>query len=221
MFEYSRAVRLIKHYEGFNEKAFPDHETNSYPYTIGYGTQYYPDGSPVKNGHLCTKKKALEYLFSEVKEIAEDIDRLNLGIDLSMKESLISFIHSIGWEPFLYSSIIDLCENEDWSGAAHEMKKWVFDNSVNTVGSLIDRRREEVSLFLSEVDANPWHSGEILLRAFRNYTASPCQVRAIRALEEACNPHALAEFSNSFIFDLDDPFELDSETLDSFYCDRV
>ena len=62
MSDFSLAINLICKYEGFNEKAYPDPNTNKEPYTIGYGTQYYPDGAPVKAGQKCTEEKALEYL---------------------------------------------------------------------------------------------------------------------------------------------------------------
>lgn len=218
MFEYTRAAELIKRYQGFNEKAFPDPETGGAPYSIGYGTQYYPNGEPVKKGQLCTKQKAIEYLLKEINDIACDIERLNLGLDPGMKEALVSFVHSVGWEPFLYSQIIDFCEQEEWHNAAQEMTRWVFDHTQKAVGSLIDRRREEVVLFLSELDSSPWTSSEILLRAFRNYSASPSQVRAIRTLEEQVNPYVLAEFANNFEIEDRDPFGLSDDDVKSIYC---
>jgi hypothetical protein len=82
---------------------------------------------------------------------------------------------------------------------------------------LIDRRREEVELFLREIDANPWVSTEVLLKAFRNYSAAPHQVRAIRELEEKINPYALAEFANSFKVD-EDPWGLvDDQGLETLF----
>ena len=57
MYPYTEALRLIKTFEGFNERAYADPETGAEPYTFGYGTQFYPDGIPVKQGHCVTKKK--------------------------------------------------------------------------------------------------------------------------------------------------------------------
>lgn len=198
MSDYSRAIKIIKTFEGFNEKAYPDPETGEGPYTLGYGTQYYPDGSPVKKGHCCTKQKAMEYLLKEVNVIGKEIQSLNLGLDSSMLEALISFVHSIGWHPFLYSNIIDICEKENWINAGEEMTRWIFDNQHQVIGNLIERRREEVALFFAELNANAWTSGEILLKAFRNYSAFPNEVRAIRTLETQINPYVLAEFANNF-----------------------
>jgi lysozyme len=201
MSDFSSAINIIRKYEGFNEKAYPDPNTGGDPYTIGYGSQFYPDGSPVKKGQCCSKQKALEYLFHEVNVIETQLLKLNLGLDDCMRQALISFIHSIGWEPFLYSHVIDAIEHEDFCGATEEMGRWIFNEDHKVVGGLLDRRREEISLFLREVDANSWSSTEVLLTAFRNYTAAPHEVRAIRGLEESISPYVLSKFANDFCID--------------------
>ena len=198
MLDYSAAINIIRKYEGFNEKAYADPTTGGEPYTIGYGSQFYPDGSPVKKGQCCSKQKALEYLFHEVNVIDTQLLKLNLGLDDSMRQALVSFVHSIGWEPFLYSRVIDAIEHEDFCGATEEMGRWIFNEEHKVVGGLLDRRREEISLFLKDIDANPWSSTEILLTAFRNYTAAPHEVRAIRRLEENISPYILSQFANDF-----------------------
>ena len=111
MADFSLAINLIRKYEGFNEKAYPDNYEDKEPYTIGYGTQFYPDGSPVRKGQRCTKEKALEFLFNEIEVINNELIKLNLPLDEYMRQALISFIHSVGWESFLYSQIIDCIEN--------------------------------------------------------------------------------------------------------------
>jgi len=212
MSDLSHAINLICKYEGFSEKAYADHSTGEAPYTIGFGTQFYPDGSPVKQGQCCSKEKALEYLFHEVNVIEAQLLKLNLGLDDHMRQALVSFIHSIGWEPFLYSTIVDCLEVEDFSGVAEEIGKWIFDQDHKVIGGLLDRRREEIDLFLQEIDANPWSSTEILLTAFRNYSAAPHEVRAIRSLEEQINPYILSAFANDFCIDANpwDDFDQDS-----------
>lgn len=201
MTDLTCAINLIRKYEGFNEKAYADPTTGAEPYTIGFGTQFYPDGSPVKQGQRCSKTKALEYLFHEVQIIDTQLLKLNLGLDNSMRQALISFIHSIGWEPFLYSSIIDEIEREDFESATKSMGNWIFNQYHEVVGGLLDRRREEIDLFLLDLDVNPWGTTEILLTAFRNYAAAPHQVRAIRKLEDNLNPYILTEFANDFCID--------------------
>jgi len=210
MKSFFRAIELIRNYEGFSEKAYPDSKTGGAPYTFGYGTQFYPDGSPVLRGRCCTKEKALEYLEYELQNISEDLEKINLILEPTMKEALVSFVHSIGWQPFLYSELSDCIANENWYGVAAEMSRWIFDEDHRVIGGLIDRRREEVELFLSEVEDCPWSSTEVLLTAFRNYTASKRQVNAIRKLEKNVNPYLLAEFANEFDI-VSDPWNLNSE----------
>jgi GH24 family phage-related lysozyme (muramidase) len=217
MADFSHAINLIRKYEGFNEKAYADPLTGVEPYTIGFGTQFYPDGSPVKKGQCCSKEKALEYLFQEVTVIDTQLEKLNLGLDGYMRQALISFIHSIGWEPFLYSNLVDSIESEDFCAATEEIGRWIFDGDHQVVGGLLDRRRDEIALFLQEVDANPWASTEILLTAFRNYFAAPHQVRAVRWLEDNVNPYILSEFANTFKIDEDPWNEYPDDSLDSLF----
>lgn len=206
---FFRAIELICNHEGFSEKAYPDPKTGTAPYTVGYGTQFYPDGAPVLRGHYCTKKKALEYLEYELNIISEDLEKINLILEPTMKEALLSFVHSVGWQPFLYSELIDCIANENWYGVAAEMSRWIFDEDHRVIGGLIDRRREEIDLFLLEVEDCPWSSTEVLLKAFRNYAASKDQVKAIRKLEKNINPYILAEFANDF--------DISSSPWDSFF----
>jgi len=198
MFYFIKAIDIICKYEGFNENAYPDQLTGGMPYTFGYGTQFYPDGSPVKFGQCCTRKKALEYLKHEINCIEDDLNDLHIHIDSYMRQALISFIHSVGWKPFLYSSIIEQIEQENWAAVTEEIKCWIFDQDHVVIGSLLERRREESRLFLGLVDTNFGTAGEILLACFRNYSAAPHEIQAIKKLEEGINPYLLSEFANTF-----------------------
>ena len=198
MFYLVNATDIICKYEGFNESAYPDPLTGGMPYTLGYGTQFYPDGSPVKRGQYCTREKALEYLQHEISCIEDDLDDLHIHIDNAMRQALISFIHSVGWKPFLYSSIIEQIEQENWAAVTEEIKCWIFDQDHVLIGNLLERRREESRLFLSHIDTGFSKAGEILLACFRNYSAAPHELQAIKKLEEGINPYLLAEFANTF-----------------------
>ena len=198
MSDFSLAINLIRKYEGFNEKAYPDPSTGKEPYTIGYGTQFYPDGAPVKAGQYCTKEKALEYLFNEINVIDQQLNKLNLDLDNYMQQALISFIHSIGWEPFLYSQIIDCMEQENISGVCEEIGRWIFNEKYQAIGGLLDRRREEISLFATDLDIKGYKSTSILLKAFNDFIGKGNQIKAIQRLEEGISPYLLTEFSNDF-----------------------
>ena len=217
MVPFNEAIQLIKTFEGFHEKAYSDPSIDEEAFIIGFGTTYYPDGSPVRQGHCCTKDKALEYLTDEIKIISTQIIDLNLGLDLSMLNALVSFVHSIGWESFLYSNIVDSCEREDYNQAAKEMTKWIYDSEYAVIGGLVERRRKEVSLFLSEITDDTWIGSDILLKAFRNYTASPGQVRAIRKLQEAVDPYTLSSFANDFELDSNPYSEFSQSEYDTIF----
>ena len=216
MSDYWRALSIVKKYEGFNERAYCDPETGGEPFTIGYGTQFYPDETPVKQGHRCTKEKAIEYLINEIREISNEIEKLDLPIDFAMKEALASFVHSVGWKPFLYSSIIDSAEQRDWLAVVEEINSWIYDRNNNVIAPLINRRQEEALLFLSNVDC-AWTSQELLLKAFRDYSAAPHEVRAIRNLQQQINPYVLADFHNQFYLKGPKDWEMSTEDLDKIF----
>lgn len=196
--EFIEAIELIKKYEGFNEKAYPDSETGDAPYTIGFGSQFYPDGAQVKKGHRCSRKKALEYLLHEVQVINEQLNGLNLPLTHSMRQALISFIHSVGWPGFLYSHIVDAIEISDYSYTVDLLGQWIFDSNHKVIGGLIERRRDETRLFLEELENIRETDGSVLLRAFSAYCGKPFQLKAIRELEANMNPYTLSEFINNF-----------------------
>jgi hypothetical protein len=97
--------------------------------------------------------------------------------------------------------LIDNIECENWPGVATVFSTWIFGEDQRVIGGLIDRRREETQLFLEEIKNTLEVSGDILLRAFRNYTATGRQINAIRRLEEQVNPYVLAAFANAFFLD--------------------
>ena len=213
MVGFSKAIDIICKYEGYKEKAYPDPVTGSSPYTFGYGSQFYPDGSPVKSGHCVTKQKALEYLLNELYVIDTELDKLQLDIGSSMREALISFIHSIGWEAFLYSSVVDYISAQKYHAAADEMNRWIFDSNHKALGHLLHRRQEETNLFLSEIDTNVASLPNILLTAVKEYCGHPNQIQALVNLERRMNPYILTEFMNSFAVEtknLGNPVENDT-----------
>ena len=97
--------------------------------------------------------------------------------------------------------------SENWSEVATQFSRWILDCDHNVIGSLVNRRREEIKLFFNEINDSAWGSTEILLHAFRNYMATPNQVRAIRKLEENISSQILADFGNEF--DVNKGFWLD------------
>ena len=83
------------------------------------------------------------------------------------------------------------------------MSHWIFDEDHRVIGGLLDRRREEASLFLSEINDCPGKTNNILLDAFRRYSGKLQEIAAIQKLEASSNPYTLAEFVNEFCGNLE------------------
>jgi GH24 family phage-related lysozyme (muramidase) len=59
------AMPLVKEFEGCRLSAYPDPETGAEPWTIGWGTTTYYDGTPVKAGDTISQELAVGEAFSE------------------------------------------------------------------------------------------------------------------------------------------------------------
>ncbi len=82
---------------------------------------------------------------------------------------------------------------------------------------MIDRRREETNLFLQNVESTPWDTTEILLTAFREYSGTTNEIKAVQELEESISPYILSKFANEFNGS-DSPWETFSqEELNSIF----
>lgn len=220
MADFMWAIDIIKRYEGFHEKAYADPDTGDKPYTIGYGTQFYPDGSPVKKGQYCTREKALEYLSHELQVIAQELINAGVTLEGRMLNALVSFAHSIGWQAFVYSDILDNLEQHNMLGVIDEMNDWIYDADHQVIGSLLQRRREETNLMLGDIGRGTWGCG-ILLRAIRNYRGASHQIMAIKLLESHSNPYVLAEFANDFRLEDTGDYDLTEDELSAiFNCDH-
>ena len=55
---------LVKEFEGCRLSAYPDPETGAEPWTIGWGTTTYYDGTPVKAGDTISQELAVGEAFS-------------------------------------------------------------------------------------------------------------------------------------------------------------
>jgi GH24 family phage-related lysozyme (muramidase) len=204
MYFFPNAVSLIKKYEPYYDTAHSSSDSEN-DFWIGYGLNYYPDNSPVKKGQKITKKKADEYLKLQLQEISEWIDDYRLSINENQKEALVSFIHSVGLDIFEESLMFGLIEKNKLLNAAEEFSRWIYDENGYASPLLIERRRHEKLLFLSDlVKWDDFHS-PLLLECFKTYCGSMQQDMAINFLEQKLDPYLIAEFFNIFKQDLQQP----------------
>ena len=148
------AVEIVKKYEGL-------HKVRSdglvYPYvcpagvwTIGYGSTREADGSRI---HAGTPPKTVEecelLLIRDLDDCARKAVWLSPLLVKSdrRRSAIISFIYNLGWPNYRASTLRKRVLSEDWSGAAGQIKRWVFAAGRKLPG-LVRRREEEAGLLL-------------------------------------------------------------------------
>jgi len=94
------ALPLIKEFEGCRLEAYPDPETGSDPWTIGWGATRHFDGAAVKRGDTITQAVADEMLDSHVRDVlAPRLAKSVPGwsrLSASQQAALLSFAYNVG-----------------------------------------------------------------------------------------------------------------------------
>ena len=139
---------LIKSFEGFSSKAYPDPATGGKPYTIGHGTTVYPDGKLVKLGDICTAKQAEQYLIHDCELFEATVNKCAPNVNQNQFDALVSLCYNIGSANLQNSTLIKKLNRGDIAGAADEFLKWNKAAGRVMVG-LTRRRQAERKLFLS------------------------------------------------------------------------
>jgi lysozyme len=145
----SDCINLIKAMEGLRLEAYPDPATGGEPWTIGYGSVAYPDGKPVKLGHVITMQRAEDLLKWEVEKKAMAIGPLllNTKINQSQFDALCSFCYNVGFGNLKSSTLLKKVRNNpDDPSIKDEFLKWNKANNKVMEG-LTRRRMRECSLY--------------------------------------------------------------------------
>ena len=129
---------LIKHFEGFSQKACKCVETEKY-YTIGYG-HYGPD---VKPDDTMTRAQAEKLLKSDISSYEKKVDKYNKVYDFNQNEfdALVSFCYNVG-------NIDTLTAKGTRSRSEISKKMLEYNKSGGAVlKGLTNRRKKEQELF--------------------------------------------------------------------------
>lgn len=149
---YQDAINLIKEFEGLSLEAYPDPLTKGEPWTIGYGSTRYLDGSPVRRGDKITKKTAELLLEGEVESVAK---RLSMTIpfwdvmDEKMQSALISFAFNLGknfYNSYGFNTISKVLREKRWEEVPRVLELYRNPNT-NVEAGLLRRRRAEGNLW--------------------------------------------------------------------------
>lgn len=132
-------VDLIKDSEGFREEAY---KCPAGKWTIGYGSTFYQDKTPVKEGDTITRDKAEELLYWYCNT---QVKYPNAKLSDNQKSALCSLIYNIGQSAFDKSKCKKAIERSDWQTAYNEWD-WIRANGKLMPG-LVIRRQKEKRLF--------------------------------------------------------------------------
>ena len=142
-------IDLIKKYEGFRLRAYPDPGTHGKPYTIGYGSTKYADGSAVKKDDEISEPTAegllIDYLIKNVRPHLEELGELK-ECQIAALESLI---YNIGWPAFAKSKCCKAIKEKDWE-TVFKNWDWCKASGKFLVG-LAKRRAEELNMFFKDM----------------------------------------------------------------------
>lgn len=152
---------LVKKWEGFYPNAYDDGEG---VWTIGFGTVRWDMKTPVKKGDTITKEEAERQLIKEMQRVEDAIDAsVTAPINPNEYASFCAIFYNIG---------IGWC-----TGHGHQQATFIKDfnrgrkdlvpggmlkfvhgaNSGKAYQGLLNRRRDEVKLFLTPVEAEAPH----------------------------------------------------------------
>ena len=133
-------VSLIEKFEGFSEKPYICPAGKA---TIGFGSTFYEDGTPVKmTDKPITKERARElvrwYCETQIKYPRDDLNN-------DQKASVCSLIFNIGQSAFDKSKCKKAIVAGDWAEALRQWD-WITANGKVLPG-LVIRRQKEKELF--------------------------------------------------------------------------
>ena len=139
-------LAVIKKWEGCKLKAYKD---GGGVWTIGYGTTFYPDGSKVKAGDVCTMEQAEQWLQIHCNNLVfEILHEVKSTLKENQLTALVCFVYNIGMGAFKKSTMLKLLNEGKYGEAAGQFPRWNKDNGKEVQG-LTNRRLDEQKLFLS------------------------------------------------------------------------
>lgn len=144
-----KGLAFIVSWESFKSDAYPDPATGGDPWTIGYGTTRYPDGSKVKPADVCTKEQAMNWKMSHIKKDAKVLAELN--VNQNQYDAIASFVYNTGaWKTTTLRKKV--LANPSDPSIRDEFMKWNkarVNGKLKVIKGLTNRRKGESDLYFS------------------------------------------------------------------------
>lgn len=141
-----KTIDLLIRFEGF--KSFPYLDSGKKA-TIGFGSTFYKDGTPVTIlDKPISQKDAIDLLGHQLEKIESAINRLvtNMSLNPNQVDALASFIYNIGIHAFEESTMLKRINSGNLASAGQQFPLWNKVHGVVNIG-LSKRRAAEQTLF--------------------------------------------------------------------------
>lgn len=158
-------IDLIKEFEGFSAKAYPDPSTGGEPITIGYGTTALAGvGVRPYLGMVITQDDAERYLQLAVQKFAAQVEAMiRVPVSENQFGAIVSLAYNIGVGALSRSTVLKRLNAGDYAGAADAILMWDMAGG-KVMNGLQRRRKAERALFLTGAERGFWAA---LLEAIR------------------------------------------------------
>jgi len=145
------AIQIIKEFEGCHLSAYPDPLSGGDPWTIGYGTTRFPDGSAVHRGDKINVIEADMLLRLEVDRIAERLRTIPHWASMADPQrcALISFAYNLGtgfYGSAGFDTISASLRDKDWPSVPAALLLYRNPGTAVEAG-LLRRRKSEGALW--------------------------------------------------------------------------
>uniref|UniRef100_UPI001F1926C5 lysozyme n=1 Tax=Escherichia coli TaxID=562 RepID=UPI001F1926C5 len=115
-----RGIDLIKQFEGYSSKAYPDPATGGAPWTIGYGTT-----KGVKPGMIITAEQAEKMLRDDVAKFESGVSSLVTSPTTQGQfDAMVSLAYNIGLGNFGKSTLLKKHNARCYTCAADQFRVW-------------------------------------------------------------------------------------------------
>ena len=143
-----RGIDLIKQFEGYSSKAYPDPATGGEPWTIGYGTTKYPSGEKVAKGDTITPNHAEYCLRNDVAKFEEGVSALlKVATTQNQFDAMVSLAYNIGLGNFGKSTLLRKHNEKCYTCAAGQFPVW-NRAAGKVMNGLTRRRNAERALYM-------------------------------------------------------------------------
>jgi lysozyme len=139
-----RGIDLIKQFEGYSSKAYPDPATGGAPWTIGYGTI-----KGIKPGMIITAEQAEKMLRDDVAKFESGVSSLiTAPTTQGQFDAMVSLAYNIGLGNFGKSTLLKKHNARCYTCAADQFRVWNRANG-KVMNGLTKRRAAERQVYMS------------------------------------------------------------------------